>query len=571
MLILKNSIYLYTKKKKVIKELTIYNYAIIDKLSVVFGNKLNIITGETGAGKSILMGAIGLILGNRADTAILKDKNTKCYVEAIFENCITPELIDFLEQHNLDTDNINELILRREIATNAKTRAFVNDTPVNLQVLKQLSSYLVDQHQQFDNLLLSTVDFQQKIIDTLANVNDLLKEYKLLYSQWYNKKNSYEKLIKEKQDFNKEYDYWSFLSNEFEELQIVEDEFENLEKELNILSNTEEIKQVLNTSSYILWENEQAITIQLKNIYHQLSKIANHSTEIQTILERIKNAEIEIKDIARETEIISNNMHFDLERLNYINDRLSSIHKLLKKHNVTTTKELLEIQKEIDKKLSTVLNIDENIVHLEKELATLHKTLWELAKKISEKRKIPITVIEEKIHTLLDKVGMPNAKIKINILPIENITENGIDKIDFLFDANKSGHFENINKVASGGELSRLMLCIKYLVAESTQMPTLIFDEIDTGISGEAAKQVGIIMKDLSKNLQVISITHQPQIAAKADAHYFVYKKENEEGKIITNIKLLDQKERIEQIATLLGGNNKTDNLLKIAEEMINN
>ncbi|MDE1191229.1 MAG: DNA repair protein RecN [Arachidicoccus sp.] len=549
-----------------ITQLHISNFAIIDEIDIFFTEGLNIITGETGAGKSILMGALSLILGARADTSVLQYKEKKCVVECNFSfNKNQSSIQNFLSENELD--NEGELIIRREISSAGKSRAFINDTPVSLQQLKELASFLVDLHQQFDTLQLGDTDFQRKVLDALAGNDKLLIQYQNTYKQWISAKSAVEKLINQKNSFTKESDFHQYQYNELSEMNFAENELENLDAELQLLSNAEEIKTSLSEANYLLQENENPIVQSLKQIINKLDAYKEFHQQIDEIVSRLRSTQIELQDIARETEDLSEAFGTDEERMQIINERISAGYKLLKKHGVSTTNELLQIQNELSEKLEAVLNIDEEIEKQEKLKELLEKEAFALAKKLSDARQKQIPKIEIAVNEKLHRIGMPNATLKIQLKEDTALNFYGINQIEFLFDANKSNRFEPIRKVASGGELSRLMLCIKSLVAQSVELPTLIFDEIDTGISGEAAKQVGIIMKELSANLQVIAITHQPQIAAKSHTHFYVFKEVSQQG-IKTNIKILNKDESIYSIAQMLGGEKPTGAALQSAREM---
>ena len=548
-----------------LKNLHIQNYAIIDELSIDFSSQLNIITGETGAGKSILMGALGLILGNRADTAVLSEKEKKCVIEGNFSAAEKKEVKIFLKENDLD--EAEELMIRREIAANGKSRAFINDTPVNLSQLQQLSSLLVDLHQQFDTLELTENDFQREVLDALAANENLLQQYQSVYKNYLAVKKEWEELTAKQTTANKELDYYKFLFSELEEVSLKENELEDLDAELKLLNSSEEIKNALSAATYSLSEGEQPLVQQLKSLVNQLQAYASLHTQLPELIQRLQSSQIELNDIASELEHINDSVNYDAKRIDEVNERLSAGYKLLKKHGVKTTNELLAIQADLENKLQQVLNIEESVSKKEKEAAKLLDEANAIAIKLSAQRIKQSEPLEEKVNKLLLQVGMPNAKLKVEIKEAA-LNLFGKDAIVFLFDANKSNRFAPLSKVASGGELSRLMLSIKSLVAQSVKMPTLIFDEIDTGISGEAARQVGIIMKGLAKKHQVISITHQPQIAAKADAHYFVYKKESLD-KIKTHVRLLNEKERVEAIAKMLSGEQVSDASIKIAKEMV--
>jgi DNA repair protein RecN (Recombination protein N) len=550
-----------------LKKLHIQNYAIIDEIEIDFSNKLNIITGETGAGKSILVGALSLILGERADNSALMNREKKCFIEGIFFMPGNKNVKYFLEENELDNDE--ELVLRREISANGKSRAFINDTPATLQQLKTLASLLVDLHQQFDTLELNDADFQREVLDALAKNETRLKEYQQIFSSWQSAKKELEILQTQKSNFNKELGYNQFLFDELNEIALKENELEDLENELKTLSNAESIKTSLTKVFFELNEKEQPIVQTIKQLINELQPYSSYQKNIPSIIERLNSANIELADIAAEVETINDDVNFDEKRIEFINEKLSSGYKLLKKHGVKTTNELLKIQSALQEKLQAVLNIDEAILSKEKEVASLFQHAEKLASQISEARKKQTAPFEKNVNNLLAQVGMPNAKLKVDIKETA-LNIFGKDTIEFLFDANKSNRFEPLRKVASGGELSRLMLSIKSLVADSIDLPTMIFDEIDSGISGEAAKQVGIIMKHLAAKRQVISITHQAQIAGKADAHFFVYK-EIKGNTIKTNIRLLSEEERITNIAQMLSGEKPTAAALQNAREMVRN
>ena len=546
--------------------LFIQNYAIIDELTVRFSPHFNIITGETGAGKSILVGALGLVLGERADSQVLRDNGKKCIVEASFNSKPGIEIREFFQQGDLDADD--NITLRREIAPNGKSRSFINDTPVNLAQLKKLTSMLVDLHQQFDTLELGNDDFQRGVLDALAGHGNNLQQYQYIFRQFSSEQKALQQLKEQQVNANRELDYYKFLHNELEETGLKENELEEMEQELQVLSNAENIKTILAASCFGLNDGEQPLVQQVKIIVQQLQSLKAIHPAITAVTERLLSAQIELSDIAGDLENINDGLNLDPKRLNTVNERLATGYKLLKKHNVKTTADLIARQEDLLAKLQQVLNIDDSILQKEKLVEQLKDDAIKLATIISNSRKKIVPGLEEKIASLLKQVGMPNALLKIKITAALSLQLHGSDDIGFLFDANKSGKFEPLHKVASGGELSRLMLSIKSIVARSMQLPTLIFDEIDTGISGEAARQVGVIMKNLAKLHQVISITHQPQIAARADAHFFVYKKEKQ-GAIQTQIKQLNDEERVDVIANMMAGDNPSVTVLQNAKEML--
>ena len=548
-----------------LQKLFIQNYVLIDSVTIEPNAHLNIITGETGAGKSILMGALNLILGERADSNVLINPDKKCVIEGSFITENNAAVSNFLKENELDIDTI--LLLRREIAPNGKSRAFINDTPVSLQQLKALGNLLVDLHQQFDTLDLAKADFQRQVIDALAQLNDTLKQYQSIYKSWQSNTQHLQQLQNQKEQFEKEADYNRFLLEELTALQLIPNELENLDQELKLLSNSEGIKAALNGVVELLMESEQPIIQQLKQMMQQLQAYQNMHTDLPSIIERLTAAHIELKDIANEVNRLNDHISFDVNRIAEIEERLAAGYKLLKKHNVSNTNALLELQEQLTHRLNEVLAIDDNIIALQQKVLAQKNEVIALAEKISAARKKAIPPFQQQVNNLLKQVGMPNARILVQLQPMQP-GEFGADEIEFLFDANNTNKFESLKKVASGGELSRLMLCIKSLVAQYIDLPTLIFDEIDTGISGEAAKQVGIIMKQLAGKRQIICITHQPQMAGKADAHFFVYK-ETDKATTKTQIRLLNKEERIMAIAQMLGGEQPGAAAVQTAKEMM--
>lgn len=552
-----------------IQKLHIQNYAIIDVLTIDFSDRLNVITGETGAGKSILMGALSLILGDRADPAVLLNREKKCYVEGVFGIRGRKEAIDFFTANGLDGEEDEEVVIRREIASNGKSRAFVNDTPVNLDQLRKLSSLLVDLHRQFDTLELGESDFQREVLDGLAGQLALVDEYRVEFRAWQNAGKELAALQEQKAHLNKELDYNKFLFDELNEAGLQENELEELDLELKLLNNSEGIKLALSRVYNELKDGETPMVQQLKSLLQQLQAFSSLHPDLPALSDRMQSVQIELQDISGEVDRIRDHVNYDPQRIEEINGRLSAGYKLLKKHGVQTTGELLIIRQELENKLKDSLQVDDDIGAKEKETNKLLERAGKLAAVLSKKRQAQVTPLEEQVNRLLKQVGMPNARLQVKVQSgLGVLNSSGMDTIDFLFDANKSNRFEPIRKVASGGELSRLMLCIKSLVAESIDLATLIFDEIDTGISGEAARQVGIILKNLAKKRQVICITHQPQIAGKANAHYFVYK-ESKGGQVKANIRLLTQEERITAIAQMLSGEKPTAAALENAREMV--
>ncbi len=557
-----------------IQKLHISNYAIIDELDIEFSKGLTIITGETGAGKSILMGALGLILGERADSNVLLKKDKKSVVEGYFNETDRKSVNTFLLEHELDTEA--ELVIRREIAPNGKSRAFINDTPVTLQQLKQLSTLLVDLHQQFDTLELGNQDFQRLVLDALADNTERLQEYKRDYHNLLSVEKELELCRQSQAAASKEHDYHQFLLEELETANLKENELEELDAELKLLSNAEMIKQQLGTISYELNESDQPLVQQIKSCSNRLQNLISFHPALEQVVKRMQSAQLELQDIADEIDQINQSVHYSADRIQLLNDKIETGYRLLKKHQVHSTAELLAIKQALSEKLAAVLHLGDKIQAYEQKAIALRSSCEKIASQLTTNRKNASSPFAVKTNDLLKQVGMPNAQIKIAIDSCE-LNEYGADSIEYLFDANlpagkdsSSSRFEPLRKVASGGELSRLMLCIKSLVAKKLQLATLIFDEIDTGISGEAAKQVGIIMKGLSQSHQLISITHQPQIAARADTHYFVYKAIKGDA-IVTSVKKLDNDERITTIAKMLSGEQPTAAALENAKEMLRN
>ncbi len=551
-----------------LRTLSIQNYAIIEELEIIFSDRLNVITGETGAGKSIIVGALNLILGERADSSVLVNKERKCVVEGVFSSSPQDLARSFLREQELESTD-DDIVIRREIGTNGKSRAFINDTPVNLSQLQTLSSLLVDLHQQFDTLEIGESDFQRQVMDALAGNAALLSEYRSLFHRWQQVTRETQALRSQKQQFDKEADYHQFQFKELEEAAFKENELEEIDVELKMLGNAEGIKSALGKVYGALQESEAPLVQQLKVLSNQLGQIRDTHPGIPPLAERLHSTQIELQDIADEIDRISEQVNYDPEKIERLNERLSLGYRLQKKHAVSSTNELLDIQQQLEHKLQAVLNIDEAIAAKEKEAAMLEESIRKRGAIISNARHKQVKPLETQVNALLGKVGMPNARLRVQVLPCEP-RDSGLDAIDFLFDANKSGQFQPVRKVASGGELSRLMLCIKSLVAKSIDLPTMIFDEIDTGISGEAARQVGIILKELASRRQVICITHQPQIAGKGDAHFFVYK-EIVKDAVKTNIRQLTMEERITTIARMLSGEKPTAAAMENAREMVGN
>jgi len=546
-------------------QLDIQNYILIDELQIHLSNKLSVITGETGAGKSIIMGALGLILGDRADSTVCRNPEKKCVIEGVFTLANKQQYATFFEANDLDL--AEELIIRREINAQGKSRAFINDTPINLNELRQLTSQLVDLHQQFDTLSLGDMEFQRTVLDALANVHKTLEKYQITFHDWKAASKNLSELIEQKANFDQTVAYKSHLLEELTALGLHENELEQLEIDLKFMENAADIKAQLIQSIYTLDESDQPIVQQIKQIANNLESIAKFQNDFDPLLARLKAAQIELADITSELQTWQDKMDFDASKISTMQERLSQGYHLQKKHKVQSTAALLELQEALSKELEAVLHIDEAIETYTKKVAATEKDLFILAADLSDQRKKQAAPFAKQVNHLLHQVGMPNAQLKVQLDQVP-FNQFGIDKIDFLFDANNSQKFEPIKKVASGGELSRLMLCIKSLVGKSIDLPTMIFDEIDSGISGEPAKQVGLLLQELGQARQVLCITHQPQIAAKGQAHLYVYKEQ--EGKTThTHVRALAADERVIHIARMIGGDPPSKAALEHANELL--
>ena len=548
-------------------KLEIQNYILIDQLSIDLSSQLSVITGETGAGKSIIMGALGLILGDRADSMVCRNAEKKCFIEGTFQLNHKEQYTTFFETNDIELTS--ELIIRREISAQGKSRAFINDTPINLNELKQLTTQLVDLHQQFDTLTLGDTDFQRTVIDALANLQKEVVHYQQSYHAWKENEKHLHELIAQKEAFEKTESYNQHLLQELAELNLQVNELEEIEKELKFLENAVQIKAQIDASVQQLESSDNPIVQQIKQIGHSLESIVKWQPDFEGLLIRLKTAQIELADIASELIVWQDKIDFDGNKIITYQDRLSLGYSLQKKHKVQTTNELLAIQSQLEKELEAVLNLEESIAQLTATVAEQCKQVSTIAKSLSEKRTKQVDPFTKNVNQLLHQVGMPNAKIKVTIEQVP-FNQYGQDKIDILFDANNTNRFEPIRKVASGGELSRLMLCIKSLVAKSVDLPTMIFDEIDTGISGEPAKQVGLLLQQLGQNRQVLCITHQPQIAAKGHTHLYVYK-EQKGKETQTHLKTLSNEDRVLHIARMIGGDPPSKTAMSNAQELMTN
>ena len=548
-----------------LQKLSIRNYALIDSLDIEFDKGLNIITGETGAGKSIILGALSLILGQRAESKYFFNQDKKCVIEGSF--VLADENLKELFEEN-DLDFSNESLLRREISIDGKTRSFINDTPVNLSILKQIGEKLIDIHSQHATQEINDADFQLLIVDSLANHQSLLFDYRSGFKKLKQDTSLLKKLIAEADEARNKQDYEQFLFNELEQAKLQEGEQEELEQELERLTHAETIKRALLTASGLINESEPSALQILKEASLQLQGIEKFDPAINVLYERLRSSIIEIKDIADEVSAIEENTLHSADRLEIVNQRLDLFYSLQQKHRLANNTELLALQKQLEENLNKLLSSDEHIEKLQKEIDQLKKALHKQADQLSANRKKAIKVVEEQTGTTLKKVGMLNAKLVLDQKILSELNKDGLDEINLLFTANAGQAPAPVNKVASGGELSRLMLAIKALLAKHTSLPTIIFDEIDTGISGETALKVGEVISDLGQNMQVISITHLPQIAAKGISHYFVHKNEDK-GKTTTGIRKLKQEERIGVIAEMLSGKNPGASAIENAKELL--
>lgn len=549
-----------------ITSLSIKNYALIEKLTIDFSKGFSIITGETGAGKSIILGALGLVLGKRADLTSLKNKEEKCVIEAQFE-ISKYNLKEFFEANDLDYED--ETIIRREILPSGKSRAFINDSPVNLQELQDLSLFLIDIHSQQQTQELSDEGVQFKIIDAIANNFETISSYQKLLKTYKSDKSKLNALLKKQSHSGKEQEYNTFLLNELVSAKLKSGEQEELEADFEKLNNVEIIKESIDKSLVIANEEQFGVFHNLNEIKTSLQKIAPFSPEYQSLFERITSVAIEFDDVSRELQNASEKLLNDPEKLELTNQKLQLIYNLQKKHQVISVDELLEIQANLENSVLELGNIEEEIAVLSQSIEQKTQELDAFSATIHQNRGNAIPVLTNQLISILETLGMPNVRFKIELLPSETYFQNGKDELQFLFSANKGTDFGLLKKVASGGEMSRIMLTVKAILAQYSKLPTLIFDEIDTGVSGEIAIRMGEIMKGMSNNMQIFAITHLPQIAAKGDSHFKVFKSTvNDDTQ--SELKLLSQEERILEIAQMLSGANISDSALNHAKELLN-
>ena len=546
--------------------ITIKNYALINELHIDFSSGLSIITGETGAGKSILLGALGLVLGNRADSSTLKNTNNKCVIEAIV-SIHSYNLQDFFETEDIDYET--NTILRREILPSGKSRAFINDTPVTLLVLTALRARLIDIHSQHQTLQVSGQEFQFQLLDAVANNESKLASYQSGLASYTKEKKKLEEIQHAQREAHLQYDYNSHLYNELLEAKLIEDEQELLEEKLEKINNVEEIKQNLSAALQISTDENIGIQNLLYSLEQKLTKIDSYSKEYQELSDRISSVKIELDDIIGDLESAFEQVDFNPSEATQLNDRLQLIYNLQKKHYVNSISELLTIQSALLLKVNTVENAEQSILDQETIVKGIANKLDAVALKISDARSKIILKLSKQLADILADLGMPHARFQIKNTPSENYYKNGKDSLEFLFSANKGGQYGELKKVASGGELSRVMLAIKKILSENSQLPTIIFDEIDSGVSGEISNKMAHIMSQMSRKMQVITITHLPQIAAKGNQHYKVYKEEVNHI-TTTNLKQLSEDERIVEIAEMLSGKSISDSALTHARELLN-
>lgn len=549
-----------------ITSLSIKNYALIEKLSIDFSKGFSIITGETGAGKSIILGALGLVLGKRADLTSLKNKEEKCVIEAQFE-ISKYGLKEFFEANDLDYEE--ETIIRREILPSGKSRAFINDSPVNLQELQDLSMFLIDIHSQQQTQELSDENVQFKIIDAIANNFDIISAYQKLLKEYKSNKSKLDSLLKKQSDSGKEQEYNTFLLNELTAAKLKTGEQKELEAEFEKLNNVEIIKESIDKSLVIANEEQFGVFHNLNEIKTSLQKIAAFSPEYQLLFERITSLAIEFDDISEELQNVSEKLLNDPEKLELTNQKLQLIYNLQKKHQVSSVDELIDIQAGLENAVTELGNIEEEIALLSRLIEEKITGLDNLSSTIHQNRSNAIPVLSNQLISILETLGMPNVRFKMELLPSNTYFTNGKDELQFLLSANKGTDFGLLKKVASGGEMSRIMLAVKAILAQYSKLPTLIFDEIDTGVSGEIAIRMGEIMKEMSAKMQIFAITHLPQIAAKGDSHFKVFKSTIDDD-TQSELKLLSHDERIIEIAQMLSGSNISDSALNHAKQLLN-
>ena len=549
-----------------LKNLSINNYLLIDDLSVSFNNGFTVITGETGAGKSILVGGISLILGKRADLSVNRDKSKKCIIEGVFD-IGSFNLKSVFDENDLDYET--ETILRREILVSGKSRAFINDSPVNLNQLSIIGSKIIDIHSQHQNIEVLNSEFQFELLDLISTNEENIRTYKKLYEEFKLKSKVLQELIEKKQSLIQSMDYNKYILEEIDNSNILEEDLNDLENLQNSLSNFEEFSKELNQSSQIISDDDIGLISSLSRLKTSIDKISNNSQKFNSISERILSIKIDLEDISSEIDDSLNSLEQNPEKLNTIINKIDKINNLLRKHSLNSVNELSIFRDNLAEKVNTTENIDGEIEHLQEECENLKIKLKSSANNIHEKRKSVIFDLTSQIENVLSELGMVNSKFKINLSKTTNFYSNGMDLIDFEFLANKGYEFKKIQDSASGGEMSRIMLSIKSIMAKYKQLPSIIFDEIDTGVSGEISKKMGHIMKELGAKIQTFSITHLPQIAAMGESHFMIYKNDTD-GYTKTKISRLNDNERIVEIAKMLEGNNASESAYTHAKQLLN-
>ena len=548
-----------------LKSLSIKNYALIDSLNIGFSEDLNILTGETGAGKSILLGALGLIIGQRADLSVLRDKSKKCTVEGFFE-ISNYGLEGFFIENELDYDD--GTILRREITPLGKSRAFINDTPVNVRVLHDLGLKLIDIHSQHQNLELNEKTYQLCLVDLVAGNEELLKQYGSVYKKYLSLQELLNRTLLLSVQAKNDLDYYLFQFKQLDEAKLIENEQENLEILLEKLTHAEEIKSVFGHFNQVLAEDDPSILAVLKENMNNLGKLKMVFPEAEQIFTRLESIYIELKDIASESLLIADKTENDPEKVEQVTQRLDLIYSLQQKHRVTSVNELLQIQADLNARIEQVNSYDTEIEHLRQEIHLQNNSLTELAVQLGKRRIGVAHLIENKVIEVLRNLGIPNAAFKVKFERLTDFTSKGLEEVSFMFSANKNQELQEISKVASGGEMSRLMLAVKTLITDTKSLPTIVFDEIDTGVSGEAAVKMALILAQMGETVQVLNITHLPQIAAKGKHHYKVYKFDLND-QTYTSIKKLSDQERVEEIAQMLSGENYSQTSVAAARELL--
>ncbi|MCW0484875.1 DNA repair protein RecN [Gaoshiqia sediminis] len=549
-----------------LQSLQVSNYALIDELEITFHRGFNIITGETGAGKSIILGALGLILGQRADLGVLREKDRKCTVEGTF-NIKDYQLEAFFQEQELDYEE--PTILRREITPAGKSRAFINDTPVTLKVLQDLAIRLIDIHSQHQNLELGNRSFQLNLVDLVAENSGLLQTYGQLFQALGTQKRHLSRLEEEAGKAKADLDYFQFQFQQLEEARLKENEQEELEAEQATLEHAEEIKLTFGQLTDDLESEEAGVLLRLKEHLNQLAKLSAYMPDARQIRERLESCYLELKDLTVECSSIAEKTEHDPDRIQLVSERLDLIYSLQQKFRVGSVNELIELRNEFEQKIHQIASFDGDIEEAHLQVAKLSAQVIDQAKQISERRQAVAGKMAATVESVLQKLGMLNAVFQLQFVPLQEAGPNGLDEVRFLFSANKSAGAQEISKIASGGEISRVMLALKTLITDSKSLPTIVFDEIDTGISGEVAVKMGIILREMSSNMQVINITHLPQIAGKGQHHFKVFKYDDEE-QTFTSIRQLNDDERVEELAQMLGGEKASDTTRKTARELLN-